>query len=69
MVTLNTHQYSAPPPSEDKLGQIRALLSQESQMITHLLEDIEIGVHLIEQPSQLVVLVKLCKIVLGQVKQ
>jgi len=68
VVTLNTHQYSAPPPAEDKLSQIRALLTQEAQMITNLLNDIEAGVPLIEQPTQLVVLVKLCKTVLSQVK-
>jgi len=68
VVTLKIYQYSAPQVTEDKLAQIHSLLSQEAQMITNLLNDIENGIALIEQPTQLVVLVKLCKNVLNLVK-
>jgi len=68
VVSLKTHQYSAPPMTGDRLQAIRAHLDQEAQMIVNILADIEAGVPGIEQATQLVVLVKLCKTVLGLVK-
>jgi len=69
VVALKTYQYSnAAPANADRLSQIHGLLNQEAEMVKNLLNDIESGVSVIEQPTQLVMLVKLCKTVLGLVK-